>query len=433
MAVKMLTGYSPGTPFVERLGANGVPILVAREKADGDARAAAATASGTAQAGKYGGLGAAEAGRYGALAGLGGAMAQDNANRYGAYAAAEGNRQTAMANEAGSRVGAFGMAEAARQTALGNLGSSALGAYGSTANQALQAWSQNQMAYNNALAAMQTASQNSMSGLGQSRNAALGQLGSAYGDAGGRLGAASAAGDLSASFGGDFGGSGSTFNASNPGGTVAAGNTGGGFYGNINRSSQASSVPGVADATFAGMGQVGQSLMSPDIANNLMGNANRGLDDLNAQHYSSRMMPAQMQGQTFADMLMMGDQYLAPTMSGMNQFYESANASRPDFASGMNQFYDNMNAVQPDYSGILDPLTRPTSFSNVQAPAAYSPPPSMPTPSAPRPAPRPLPAMPAARKPSTQDKQQLVRNRTGMANLTGGLLDDWYRRLTTQR
>ena len=306
---------------------------------------------GDAYAGMYGGMGTAEAGRFGALAGLGQAMANDNANRYGAYATAEGNRQTAMANEAGSRLSAYGVAEAARQTALGNLGSSALGAYGSAANQALQAWAQNQQAYNNALASMQTSSQNAMSGLGQSRNSALGQLGASYTGAGVGLGGASAASDLSGSLG-------TSFNASSPSGTVASGSVSGGGGGG------GAAIPGLASQTFAGLGQVGQGLMAGDIRDSLAANANRGLDDLNAQHYSSRLMPAQMQGQTFADLLTMGDQYVAPTMQGMSEFYANANFNRPDFASGMNQLYGNMAAVQPDYSGILQPLTRPTQFAN---------------------------------------------------------------------
>ena len=345
-------------------------IGAAQATAAGNAAAARYGAMGNAQAGMYGGMGQAEAGRFGALAGLAGAMSQDNANRYGAYAAAEGNRQTAMANEASSRYSSAAMAEAARQTALGNLGSASIGAYGSTANQALQAWSQNQQAYNQALAQMQGAGQSAMSSYGQSRNAALGNLAAAYGDAGGKLGSASAISDLSASFGGDFGGFGgdSSFTGTNPYGTVAAGSYGsspsggGGFYGNVNRSSANSAVPGVADATFAGLGGVGQNLMAQDVTGSLSRQYDRSMNDLNAQHYSSREMPAQMQRMTFADLLTMGDQYIAPTMAGMNQYYANANTGRPDFAGGMNQFYDNMAQVRPDYSGVLTPLTVPTKF-----------------------------------------------------------------------
>lgn len=341
----------------------------AQANAVGSANAAMYSGLGNAYAGMYGGLGTAEAGRYSGLAGLAGAMSQDNSNRYGAYAAAEGSRQTAMANEAIGRYGANAQAEVARQTALGNLGSAALGAYGSTANQALQAWTQNQQAYNQALAQMQGAGQNALSAYGVSRNQGLGQLATAYGDAGGRLGAAGAVGDLTASFGGDFGSGGapgSTMNAYDPYGVAASGSYGaggGGFSGAVNRSSNNSSIPGVADQTFAGLGGVGQSLMAGDVTAQLGSQYDRSMDDLNAQHYSSRMMPAQMQQQTFGDLLTMGNQYIAPTMAGMDQYYANANVGRPDFSAGMNQFYGNMAQVRPDYSGILEPLTQKTTFT----------------------------------------------------------------------
>jgi hypothetical protein len=346
-------------------------VGAAQAGAVGQAAAGYYGGMGNAYAGMYGGMGQAEAGRFGALAGLAGAMSNDNANRYGAYAAAEGNRQNAMANEASSRYSSGAMAEAARQTALGNLGSASIGAYGSTANQALQAWAQNQTAYNQALSQMQGAGQNAMSSYGQSRNAALGNLAAAYGDAGGRLGSASAVSDLSASFGGDFGGGGggSSFTGTNPYGTVAAGSYGatpeaggGGFFGNINRSSENSAVPGVADATFGGLSGVGQNLMAQDVTGSLNDQYGRSMNDLNAQHYSSREMPAQMQRMTFADLLTMGDQYINPVNQGMDQYYANANMNRPDFAGGMNQFYGNMAQVRPDYSGVLNPLTQQSQF-----------------------------------------------------------------------
>lgn len=335
---------------VKALGAVGA----AQATATGNATAARYNAQGNAQAGMYGGMGQAEAGRFGALAGLAGAMAQDNANRYGAYAAAEGNRQNAMANEASSRYSSAAMAEAARQTALGNLGSASIGAYGSTANQALQAWAQNQQAYNQALAQMQGAGQSAMSSYGQSRNAALGNLAAAYGGAGGSLGGASAAGDVASS----LGSAPNSFTASNPYGTVASG-----AYGSTPAVNNTGSlVPGIANQTFSGLGGVGQNLMAQDVTGSLNNQYDRSMNDLNAQHYSSREMPAQMQRMTFADLLTMGDQYIAPTMAGMDQYYANANMNRPDFAGGMNQFYGNMAQVRPDYSGILTPLTVPTKF-----------------------------------------------------------------------
>ena len=339
--------------------------LAAEQNARGAVGAAQAGAVGTAAAGYYGGLGnayagmyggmgQAEAGRFGALAGLAGAMSNDNANRYGAYAAAEGNRQNAMANEASSRYSSAAMAEAARQTALGNLGSASIGAYGSTANQALQAWAQNQQAYNQALAQMQGAGQSAMSSYGQSRNAALGNLAAAYGGAGGSLGGASAAGDVASS----LGSAPNSFTASNPYGTVASG-----AYGAAPAVNNTGSlVPGIANQTFAGLGGVGQNLMAQDVTGSLNQQYDRSMNDLNAQHYSSREMPAQMQRMTFADLLTMGDQYIAPTMAGMDQYYANANAGRPDFSAGMDQFYGNMAQVRPDYSGVLTPLTQQSQF-----------------------------------------------------------------------
>jgi hypothetical protein len=204
----------------------------------------------------------------------------------------------------------------------------------------MQAWSQNQQAYNNALAQMQGSSQSAMSGLGQSRNAALAGLGGAYAASG---------------IGSSLGSSGD-FNAFDPTGTVASGN----YSPPVNQSYPST----------AGIDSVRQDLMASDITGALMDNANQGLASLNDQHYTSRMMPSQMQGQTFADLLTMGDQYIAPTMAGMNEFYANTNYNRPDFASGMNQFYGAMDSFQPDYSGVLDPLTRPTRFSTPSLGAA---------------------------------------------------------------
>lgn len=342
--------------------------LAAEQAARGSVGAAQAGAVGTAAAGYFGGMGQAEAGRFGALGGLGGAMSQEASNRFGAYSAAEASRQAAMANAAIGRGSSAAMAEVARQTALGNLGSASIGAYGSNANQAMQAFAQNQTAYNQAMAQMQGAGQNAMSSYGQSRNAGLGSLANAYGDAGGRLGAASAVSDMNASFGGDFGGGGggSSFTGTNPTGTVAAGSygatpSGGGFFGNVNRSSENSAVPGVADATFAGLGGVGQSLMAQDITGLMDQQYDRSMNDLNAQHYSSRSMPAQMQRQTFGDLLTMNDQFINPVNQGMNQFYGNAEMNTPDFAGGMDQFYENMAGERADYSGILDALRQPAS------------------------------------------------------------------------
>lgn len=274
-------------------------MVAAEQAARGQVGANQASAVGQGAAGYYSGFGQAEAGRYGGLGMLAGAMAQDNSNRYGAYAAAEGNRQTAMANEAAARYGANAMAEVGRQTTLGNLGSAALGAYGSNANQAMNAWALNQQAYNQALSQMSGANQGALAGLGMSRNAGL------------------------------QGG----FTASGPGGPVASGS-----YGDTNR-----------------------YLMDQSGMNALQAGAARDMQSLNEQHATSRGMPMDMQRQTFADLLTMNRQSAAPVMQGMNQYYQSMRG-RPDFAGGMNQFYGAMERFQPDYSGVLGALNQRTSM-----------------------------------------------------------------------
>jgi hypothetical protein len=267
----------------------------------------------------------------------------------------------------------------------------------------MQAWSQNQQAYNNALAQMQGSSQSAMSGLGQSRNAALGGLGGAYAASG---------------IGANIGASGEGFNAVDPTGTVASGSyaPSGGSYG----------------SSTAGLDAVGQNLMASDITGALQDNANRGLDSLNAQHYTSRMMPSQMQGQTFADLLTMGDQYLAPTMAGMSEFYANSNANRPDFSSGMNQFYGAMDSFQPDYSGVLNALNKRGSASGSYSPPEYSPPAYPSQPARVTTAARPLPVAPVTRAPTAteQEKQDLVRSMTGQPyQLGSSILDQWYNRI----
>ena len=102
--------------------------------------------------------------------------------------------------------------------------------------------------------------------------------------------------------------------------------------------------------------------MAQDVTGSLNDQYDRSMNDLNAQHYSSREMPAQMQRMTFADLLTMGDQYINPVNQGMDQYYANANMNRPDFAGGMNQFYGNMAQVRPDYSGVLNPLTQQSQF-----------------------------------------------------------------------
>jgi len=278
------------------------------------------------------------------LVGLGGAYA----NNYGAYASGLGNVAQAQANNESNKYGSRAMAEAARQSALGNIGSAALGAYGSAANSAMSAWAQNQMAYNKSLSEMQQANQQSMSNYGVSRNQALAGLAGAYGDAGGRLGAASAVGDVSATFG-DGGFNASGFNASGSSSPIASGSygsPGGGFYGSITRTGNNSGVPDIASQTFGGLDRTRDSLMAGDITAALTRDADLGRMQLDDQHYSSRDMPSQMMDQALGGLLTMSRDGYGSSGLGMNQFYDSL--ERAESADRMST---------PDYSTLLGGLS----------------------------------------------------------------------------
>ena len=271
------------------------------------------------------------------LAGLGNAYASN----YGAYAAGLGNVAQSQANDANNQYGSRAMAEAARQTALGNLGSAALGNWGSAANSAMSAWAQNQMAYNKSLSEMQQANQQSLSNYGVSRNQALGGLAGAYAQGGGQLGAASAVGDVSATFGdGGFNASGG-FDASGNPSQIASGSfggPGGGFFGSLTRTSDGSAVPAIANQTFGGLDRTRQDLMAGDITAALMRDADLGRMQLDTQHFSSRGMPSEMLDQTLGGLLTMSREGYDESGRGMDQFYNSlteAEAARetPDYST----------------------------------------------------------------------------------------------------
>lgn len=278
------------------------------------------------------------------LAGLGSAYA----NNYGAYAAGLGNVAQAQGNAESNKYGSRAMAEAARQGALGNIGTAALGAYGSAANSAMSAWAQNQMAYNKSLSEMQQANQQGLSNYGVSRNTALGGLAGAYGQAGGQLGAASAVGDVSATFSdGGFNAYGG-FNASGNPSQIASGSYGspsGGFYGSVSRTSDGSAVPGIATQTFGGLDQTRQSMMAGDITGALMRDADLGRRQLDNQHYSSRGMPADMMDQALGGLLTLSRDGYGSSGLGMNQFYDSV-----ERAEAADRF------TGPDYSTIMGGL-----------------------------------------------------------------------------
>jgi hypothetical protein len=288
------------------------------------------------------------------------------ANNYGAYSAGLSSLAQAKANERSNWYGANAMAEAARQGTMGNIGSSMLGAYGGIGNSALAAWAQNQTAYNKAASEMHTANQMGMSQYGQSRNSALGQLGSAYGDVSRGLGGAAAVGDLSANFGGSFGGGGgggSGFSASGPGGGLASGSFGGGgggggdgFFGSINRRTDNSMLPGVASGVFGGMGGVNNSLMDTDLPNRLDRGADLGRRQIDDQHYSSRMMPSMMMGQAAGDIANLGGMGIGASMAGMNQFYgaQTDPRNRANFDGVLSGLNSGFNNTRGDIRGLYD-------------------------------------------------------------------------------
>jgi hypothetical protein len=294
------------------------------------------------------------------------AFAGHMANNYGAYSAGLSSLAQAKANERSNWYGANAMAEAARQGTMGNIGSSMLGAYGGIGNSALAAWAQNQTAYNKAASEMHTANQMGMSQYGQSRNSALGQLGSAYGDVSRGLGGAAAVGDLSANFGGSFGGGGgggSGFSASGPGGGIASGSFGGGgggggdgFFGSINRRTDNSMLPGVASGVFGGMGGVNSSLMDKDLPNRLDRGADLGRQQIDDQHYSSRMMPSMMMGQAAGDIANLGGMGIGASMAGMNQFYgaQTDPRNRANFDGVLSGLNSGFNSTRGDIRGLYD-------------------------------------------------------------------------------
>ena len=288
---------------------------------------------------------------YGSLYPSLASMGKNYADMYGQYAGGLQNVAQSMANENVGRMGAYGMAEAARQTAAGNIGSAALGAYGGAANSAMNAWAQNQTAYNKAASDMHASNQQAMSTYGVGRSGALQGLGQSYADMTGKLGAANQITNLSGDLGGFSSGGGGGFSASGPSGPIASGS-----YGSTGMSGGGTSFGGgkqpgpgfdrIAQQGFGGLNSLQQSVMSGDITGSLDNRANAGLQQLDNQHYSSRMMPSQMLDQSLAGVSQLGGQGYRSLANGMNQFYGNAGQSRPDFGSilsSLNSGYGNAN------------------------------------------------------------------------------------------
>lgn len=263
------------------------------------------------------------------------------ANLYGGMSTGMGNVATAMANERSNIAAAQAMAEAARQGTVGNLGSAALAGYGSAIGSTMGAWAQDQAARANALANMQGANQAAVSGLGQSQNTSLANLGKAYSVLG-----------LGGALGGLMGGSvpgGSSFRATGPDGEIASGSFsapsiggGGGSVGPISTSGL-DAIRGDIKANPA-MAQLGSA---NDAA---MGRLDR----------MGTFNPTDLLPTLHSNMTAMADKGYGQSGAGMDQFYGQVN--RPsDFTSILgalnSNFVDASSQIRgsaSDYGSVMD-------------------------------------------------------------------------------
>lgn len=293
------------------------------------------------------------------LTGLGNAQA----GAYGAYSQGLGGVANSIGQERSNFYNSNSVAEAARQAALGNIGTASLSAYGGAANNAMSAWAQNQLAYNQALAQLGTANQTGLSQLGQSRNTALGNLGGAYGDLGGKLGAASVLGNLNFNMSDGTGGSG--FQATGPDGEIASGSYGGGggFNASGSRVSDTSQLRDISAPAYGGLSGLQSNLMASDISDSMNRNYTDGMDRLDTQHYSSRGMPSQMLGQTLSGLLSLGRDAYGQVRGGMDQFYATQNdpRNRGDYSGILAQLGQGYGATRDDLNlsrGLLASQSR---------------------------------------------------------------------------
>jgi len=280
------------------------------------------------------------------------------ADAFGAYGAGLGTMATARANENSARFGANAMAEAARQGALANVASSGLGAYGSAANSALNAWAANQQAYNRSAADMHMANQQAMGNVGVSRNNALGALGGSYGALGKAQIGADALSNLNFSMSGGGGGG---FSATGPGGPIAGGSFGGGGGGggfNFGGSSSRSSSGGMGGAgALAGLTGLRDSVMDADIPNRIDRSSQAGRDQLDAQHYSSRMMPSDMLGQTLSGLMTLSGPAYSNSNRGMDQFYANTQPNERAYESMLGSLNQNFGGVGQQIGGVQRDMT----------------------------------------------------------------------------
>jgi hypothetical protein len=351
-----------------------------------------ATAQSNERAARYQANAMAAAAGQQAAGNLASAQASGLSNALGNWASAQA---TGMGNALAAQYGSNAMAEAARQGAVGNIGSAALGAYGSAANSAMQAWANNQMAYNKSAADMHAANASNMGMYGQSRNNALASLGAAYGGIGQANIAANAIGDETSSSGqnasqrnkqvstnssnqgsnkqadlnslfggGGFGGGGDTFSAFGPGGSLASGSYGGlsgapGFGGS---GTGGGGINATSSGSSTGTNNIDNSSDSSSFANYSKRRgpggggeaALQGLDNLR-QSVMSADIPNRLDTLAAVGRQQLDDQHyssrqmpsqmLGQALSGLTSLGDTAYSHANN---GMNQFYSS----QPSVSSI---------------------------------------------------------------------------------
>lgn len=306
-------------------------------------------------------------------------MGDSFANNYGNFAASNAALANSMANERAAAFGAMSQGEAARQLAAGNIANQALSSFGGMGNAAMNAWAQNQSAYNQALSGMFSANQMATSQLGQSRNQALSQLAAPVSQLGRGLAAANAIGSM-----GDGGGG---FSATGPRGPVASGSFGGmgGGMGGMG-----------GQEAFGAIGGLASNIMDNTHLGSLESARSDGLNRLDAQHYSSRSMPFDALRESAGALQALAAPGYGALRQGMDQLYGNINANRGDFSPfaraaqqgfasssqdlrniagpngslqrNLNQLYDNVNAGRADFTPFRNDLARGLggAFGNIR-------------------------------------------------------------------
>jgi hypothetical protein len=215
-------------------------------------------------------------------------------------------------------------AAAAQQAAVSNLGTAAITSYGDVAGKGLQAWSQNQNGYQNALSQMTGANQNAISQLGTGRYNALANLG--------KSGAALGVGQSVASaLPGLAGNGGTSTSMPTPTGSYDLLN---GLRGDINNGAELSALYGGYD---------------------------RGLTSLNADQDLARNMPRTMVHDAYGNLMNFNRMNLDASSRGMDQFYDYA---RQNYASRPGQAIPTGSLLDALAGGYSDSADRIRSVQN---------------------------------------------------------------------